>query len=69
MFNSVSFRDGKKYHYKKGDWERYIQPITNRLCEEYGLSTIELEEEPGKRRGRTGNGTDTVTVNLYGLIW
>lgn len=49
VFNSVSFRDGKKYHYKKGDWERYIQPITNRLCEEYGLSTIELEEEPGKR--------------------
>lgn len=20
VFNSVSFRDGKKYHYKKGDW-------------------------------------------------
>lgn len=50
VFNSVSFRDGKKYHYKKGDWERYIQPITNRLCEEYGLSTIELDEEPGKRQ-------------------
>jgi hypothetical protein len=50
VFNSVSFRDGKKYHYKKGDWEREIQPITNRLCEEYGLSTIALEEEPGGRR-------------------
>lgn len=50
VFNSVSFRDGKKYHYKKGDWERYIQPITNRLCEEYGLSTIELDEEPGMRK-------------------
>ena len=48
IFNSVSFKDGKKYHYKKGDWEREIQPITNRLCEEYGLSTIELE---GKRPG------------------
>lgn len=52
VFNSVSFRDGKKYHYQKGDWEKYIQPITNRLCKEYGLSTIELDEEPGKRRGR-----------------
>ena len=52
VFNSVSFRDGKKYHYQKGDWEKYIQPITNRLCKEYGLSTIELDEESGKRRGR-----------------
>ena len=43
IFNSVSFKEGRKFHYKKGDWERYIQPITNRLCEEYGLSTIELE--------------------------
>lgn len=52
VFNSVSFRDGKKYHYQKEDWEKYIQPITNRLCKEYGLSTIELDEESGKRRGR-----------------
>ncbi len=52
VFNSVSFKDGSKYHYRKGDWERYIQPITNRLCEEYGLSTIELDEEPGGRKGK-----------------
>lgn len=45
IFNSVSFRDGRKYHYKKGDWARYIQPITNRLCEEYGLSTIEISDD------------------------
>lgn len=49
VFNSVSFRDGKKYHYQKGDWEKYIQPITNRLCEEYGLSTIELDEKAEKK--------------------
>ena len=42
IFNSVSFLTGRKYRYEKGDWARYIQPITNRLCEEYGLSTIEL---------------------------
>lgn len=44
VYNSVSFRTGKKYRYEKGDWAKDIQPITNRLCEEYGLSTIELEE-------------------------
>lgn len=42
VFNSVSFIDGKKYRYEKGDWAKDIQPITNRLCEEYGLSTIDI---------------------------
>lgn len=45
IFNSVSFRTGRKYRYEKGDWARKIQPITNRLCEEYGLSTIEISED------------------------
>lgn len=45
IFNSVSFVDGRKYRYEKGDWERDIQPITNRLCEEYGLSTIDIGSE------------------------
>lgn len=48
IFNSVSFRDGKKYRYKKGDWAKKIQPVTNRLCEEYGLSTIEISEDRAK---------------------
>ena len=34
VFNSVSFVDGKKYRYEKGDWAKYIQPITNNLCQE-----------------------------------
>lgn len=48
VFNSVSFVDGKKYHYAKGDWERKIQPITNRLCKEYGLSVITLGKTADK---------------------
>lgn len=43
VFNSVSFLSGKKYRYEKGDWAKYMQPITNRLCEEYGLSTISID--------------------------
>lgn len=52
VFNSVSFLDGKKYRYEKGDWANDIQPITNRLCKEYGLSIIDIEEEmrDGKRK-------------------
>ena len=44
VFNSVSFVDGKKYRYEKGDWAKYIQPITNKLCQEYGLSIINVDD-------------------------
>ena len=45
IFNSISFLTGKKYRYEKGDWAKYIQPITNALCSKYGLSTIMIEED------------------------
>lgn len=48
VFNSVSFLDGKKYRYEKGDWAKYIQSITNKICEDYGISTIEIENEKAK---------------------
>ena len=31
-FDSVSRRDGYKFHSPKGDWKKRIQPITDRLC-------------------------------------
>lgn len=43
VFNSVNMVTGRKYVYKKGDWRNLIQPITNRLCEEYGLSIVAAE--------------------------
>lgn len=43
IFNSVNFIDGRKFRYEKGDWAKFIQPLTNRLCQEYGLSTINIE--------------------------
>ena len=48
IFNSVNYLSGRKYRYEKGDWAKKIQPITNRLCGEYGLSTIEIEEQGRK---------------------
>lgn len=45
IFNSVSRMDGYKYHYKKGDWEKSIQPITDRICVEHNLSPLTFEEE------------------------
>ena len=44
-FDSVSFEDGKKYHSPKGDWEKTIQPITDRICRRYGLPTLDYQKE------------------------
>lgn len=35
---------------EKGDWAKYIQPITNRLCQEYGLSIIDVDDEKKERQ-------------------
>lgn len=48
LFNSVNFQTGRKYRYEKGDWARGIQPITNRICQEYGLSTIKISDDMEK---------------------
>lgn len=45
IFNSVNSITGKKYRYEDGDWEKYIQPITDRIAERYGLSRLEFIRE------------------------
>ncbi|MDY6362178.1 MAG: relaxase/mobilization nuclease domain-containing protein [Lachnospiraceae bacterium] len=48
IINSVNMVTGYKFQYRKGDWKRIYQPITNELCKEYGLSIIpaEYSKEP-----------------------
>ena len=57
-FNSVSFKDGRKYNYSKSEQQR-LRDTSDRLCREYGLSVIEhgrkapsrpvwLDEQSGK---------------------
>lgn len=48
VINSVNMVTGYKFQYKNGDWKAYFQPITNRLCEEYGLhiTPAEYSKEP-----------------------
>lgn len=43
IINSVNMVSGYKFQYKNGDWKSYFQPITNRLCEEYGLNITPAE--------------------------
>lgn len=51
VFNSVNRINGYKYRYEKGDWEKYIQPVTDKICEKYGLPKLEYEK--GKKKGRS----------------
>lgn len=51
VFNSVSRTDGYKYRYEKGDWEKKIQPVTDKVCEKYGLPKLKYEED--KRKGKS----------------
>lgn len=52
IFNSVRCTDGYKYDYPKGEWEHRIQPLVNRLCEEHGLSALDMEKVREKRTKR-----------------
>jgi len=45
IFNSVSRTEGYKYHYKKGDWEKNIQPVTDRVCMRHGLNPLTYKDE------------------------
>lgn len=38
-FNSVSFKDGKKYNYSKAE-QQHLRDASDQLCREYGLSVI-----------------------------
>ena len=48
VFNSVNRNDGYKYRYEKGDWERFIQPVTDAVCREHGLPVL-ADERTGER--------------------
>ena len=45
IFNSVNRITGYKYRYQKGDWEKEIQPITDRICEEHGLAKLMYDKQ------------------------
>ena len=43
IWNSVSMTIGKKYNSPKGNWRNHLQPITNKYCDELGLSIMPAE--------------------------
>ncbi|MBQ7358811.1 MAG: relaxase/mobilization nuclease domain-containing protein [Lachnospiraceae bacterium] len=48
VINSVNMVTGYKFQCRDGDWKYRFQPITNKLCEEYGLhiTPAEYSKEP-----------------------
>lgn len=58
IFNSVR-RTGGKYHYKKGDWDCIIKPLTNRLADKYHTGHLKEKDETldyssDYRKGKNG---------------
>ena len=43
IWNSVSMTTGKKYNSPKSNWKNQLQPITNKYCDELGLSIMPAE--------------------------
>ena len=43
IWNSVSVTTGKKYNSPKSNWKNHPQPITNKYCDELGLSIMPAE--------------------------
>lgn len=43
IWNSVSMTTGKKYNSPKNNWKNHLQPITNKYCDELGLSIMPAE--------------------------
>lgn len=43
IWNSVSLTTGKKYNSPKSNWKNHLQPITNKYCDELGLSIMPAE--------------------------
>ena len=66
VFNSVSFADGKKYHYSNGDWARIIQPLTNRLSREFHIREQRI---PGRGDFNTDHVIRTGDDNCYTGVW
>ena len=54
------------FHYK-GDWAKYIQPITNKLCQEYGLSIIDVED--GSKEKQHENYKDWSEYREGSFVW
>ena len=43
IWNSESMTTGKKYNSPKSNWKNHLQPITNKYCDELGLSIMPAE--------------------------
>ena len=43
IWNSVSMTTGKKYNSPKSNWKNHLQTITNKYCDELGLSIMPAE--------------------------
>jgi hypothetical protein len=73
VFNSVG-RHGRKYRYEKGDWEKIMRPLTNRLAEKYHTGSLK-EKDPSldystdyDKKGKNPTGREQVEQDMDNCI-
>lgn len=64
IINSVSFADGRKFRYEKGDWKEKFQPVIDKYALEVGFEKLDMEEdEPRGDRARESEKINWYEVN------
>lgn len=61
IFNSVC-REGGKFRYEKGDWNKIIKPLTNRLARKYHTGNL-------KEKDKTLDYSSDYNKELNGMTW
>lgn len=64
-FNSVSYRDGKKYNYSKKERQRMME-VSDRICKEHGLSVIKkTHKAPSRPTWLAEKAGEPTLYNIY----
>ncbi|MBO6164471.1 MAG: relaxase/mobilization nuclease domain-containing protein, partial [Lachnospiraceae bacterium] len=64
VFNSVSCTDGRKYHYKKGDFDKWVRPVTDASVVKNGLKPLEYDREDPEEYIHYGEWLDSKNGNF-----
>lgn len=68
VFNSVRcVEQGLKYDYRNGDWDNIIQPLVNKICEEYHMATLDMDKVRENRKHKRDKTWDQSKDGIF--VW
>lgn len=67
VFNSVS-REGKKYRYEKGDWQKIITPLTNQIAKKYHTGSLKEKDLKQQREEKKVDWKNRIQTDMEDCI-